>query len=252
MQLPLVSVFSVYLISHCITLCITYLSPGTASSPPISDCVSLHPHSDLLLISLLLEAFVPQLYVPILIHPQGGSIKGTTLCRGDYGLRILASARFSSQLLSSCSEALKRKLRPIKGAQVHMRVFPHTPVCVKGNETRMGKGKGSFAFWAAKVPMGRVVFEVGGGGLREEVAKAALRLAQHRLGVPSEFITTATPARLGNISDESLRPPPVATDLAMFRTVVARGEVLSSPIASPSPAPTPSRPRAPSTPAAAI
>lgn len=52
-----------------------------------------------------------------------------------------------------------------------MRVFPDIPVCVKGNETRMGKGKGSFEYWACRVPLGRVVFEVGGGGIREEIAK---------------------------------------------------------------------------------
>lgn len=56
-----------------------------------------------------------------------------------------------------------------------MRTFPDVPVCVKGNETRMGKGKGSFEFWAVRAGVGKVVFEVGssegGGELREEVAK---------------------------------------------------------------------------------
>lgn len=52
-----------------------------------------------------------------------------------------------------------------------MRVFPDVPVCVKGNETRMGKGKGGFEYWACRVPVGRVVFEVGGGGIREEIAR---------------------------------------------------------------------------------
>jgi ribosomal protein L16 len=52
-----------------------------------------------------------------------------------------------------------------------MRVFPDVPVCVKGNETRMGKGKGSFEYWACRVPLGRVVFEIGGGNIREEIAK---------------------------------------------------------------------------------
>jgi hypothetical protein len=55
-----------------------------------------------------------------------------------------------------------------------MRVFPDIPVCVKGNETRMGKGKGSFEYWACRVPLGRVVFEVGGGGIREEIAKQGM------------------------------------------------------------------------------
>jgi len=62
-----------------------------------------------------------------------------------------------------------------------MRVFPDIPVCVKGNETRMGKGKGSFEYWACRVPLGRVVFEVGGGGIREEIAKQGMSFLSRRL-----------------------------------------------------------------------
>ena len=62
-----------------------------------------------------------------------------------------------------------------------MRVFPDIPVCVKGNETRMGKGKGSFEYWACRVPLGRVVFEVGGGGIREEIAKQGMSSSLRRL-----------------------------------------------------------------------
>jgi ribosomal protein L16 len=85
--------------------------------------------------------------VPI---PIGGSLKGTTLAEGAYGLRLLAPARLSAKQLTSAETALKRKLKIIKGAQVFMRVFPDIPVCVKGNETRMGKGKGTFEFWACR------------------------------------------------------------------------------------------------------
>lgn len=82
--------------------------------------------------------------------PIGGSLKGTTLNEGEYGLRLLAPARLSAKQLQSAETALKRKLKVVKGAQVFMRVFPDIPVCVKGNETRMGKGKGSFEFWACR------------------------------------------------------------------------------------------------------
>lgn len=73
--------------------------------------------------------------------PSGGSTKGTTLAHGSYGLRLLAPARLSAKQLESAETALKRHLKVLKGAQVYMRVFPDVPVCVKGNETRMGKGK---------------------------------------------------------------------------------------------------------------
>ena len=52
-----------------------------------------------------------------------------------------------------------------------MRLFPDIPVCVKGNETRMGKGKGTFEFWACRATPNKIIFEVGGGGMRAEVAQ---------------------------------------------------------------------------------
>lgn len=35
----------------------------------------------------------------------------------------------------------------------------------------MGKGKGTFEYWACRAPIGKVIFEVGGGGIAEQVAK---------------------------------------------------------------------------------
>lgn len=80
----------------------------------------------------------------------GGSTKGTTVQEGAYGIRLLAPARLSAKQLVAAETALKRKLKVVKGAQVFLRVFPDIPVCVKGNETRMGKGKGAFEYWACR------------------------------------------------------------------------------------------------------
>ncbi|KAF8500355.1 ribosomal protein L16p/L10e-domain-containing protein [Russula emetica] len=83
--------------------------------------------------------------------PTGGSIKGTTLAYGDWGLRIKGQGvRLTAKQLTTAEEVIKRKIKPIKGAKVYLRVFPHIPVCIKGNETRMGKGKGTFEYWAAR------------------------------------------------------------------------------------------------------
>ncbi|KDQ10297.1 hypothetical protein BOTBODRAFT_116005 [Botryobasidium botryosum FD-172 SS1] len=130
----------------------------------------------------------------------GGSVKGTTLAYGDFGLRISGDGvRLTAKQLQSAEVALKRKLKVIKGAVVWMRVFPDIPVCVKGNETRMGKGKGSFEYWACRARTGRVVFELGGGGLREELAREALKLAAAKLPCQTDFITRAAGPRLGNL-----------------------------------------------------
>jgi ribosomal protein L16/L10AE len=100
--------------------------------------------------------------------PIGGSIKGTTLAFGTWGIRIKGNGvRLSAKQLTTAEEAIKRKIKVIKDSKVYLRVFPHIPVCVKvrfrrniysavalmsgqGNETRMGKGKGTFEFWAAR------------------------------------------------------------------------------------------------------
>ena len=67
--------------------------------------------------------------VPI---PTGGSIKGTTLAYGEWGIRINGQgARLTAKQLTSAEEVVKRKLKNIKGAKVYLRVFPHIPVCVK-------------------------------------------------------------------------------------------------------------------------
>ncbi|KAK4051328.1 39S ribosomal protein L16, mitochondrial [Microbotryomycetes sp. JL201] len=102
----------------------------------------------------------------------GGSTKGTTLECGDYGLRVNEACRLSAKHLETAEAALKRALKPIRGSKVFLRVFPDVPVCIKGNETRMGKGKGSFEFWACRVKSGRVVFEIGGPNLRPEIAES--------------------------------------------------------------------------------
>lgn len=82
--------------------------------------------------------------------PTGGSVKGTTVTQGMYGIRTLEPCRITATQLTAAETALKRKLKVVRGSQVFMRVFPDVPVCVKGNETRMGKGKGSFEYWACR------------------------------------------------------------------------------------------------------
>ncbi len=64
--------------------------------------------------------------------PTGGSVKGTTLAFGDYGIRIKGNGmRISARQLVAAEDVLKRKLKTIKGVKVYMRVFPDIPVCVK-------------------------------------------------------------------------------------------------------------------------
>jgi large subunit ribosomal protein L16 len=65
-------------------------------------------------------------------------------------------------------------------------VFPDLPVTSKPTEVRMGKGKGSVDYWAARVKPGRVMFEV--DGVSEDVAREALRLGAAKLSVRTRFV----------------------------------------------------------------
>ncbi|KZT66553.1 mitochondrial ribosomal protein L16 [Daedalea quercina L-15889] len=132
--------------------------------------------------------------------PIGGSIKGTTIAFGDYGIRVKGNGmRISGEQLSAAEDAMKKAIKPVKGAKVYMRVFPDVPVCIKGNEARMGKGKGSFEYWSTRVPTGRVIFELGGVPIKPEIARTVLRLGAVKLPTIMEFITKDTPPRLGNL-----------------------------------------------------
>lgn len=154
--------------------------------------------------------------------PIGGSTSGTTLTSSaQWGIRIKSTGvRLTAKQLTTAEDVIKRKLKDVvKGGKVWLRVFPDIPVCIKGNETRMGKGKGTFEFWATRVPVGRVIFEIGGKDIREELARDSeshtfphtyslltrspfsivLRQAASKLPTKMEFISRDTPPRLGNL-----------------------------------------------------
>lgn len=180
--------------------------------------------------------------------PQGGSIKGTTLQFGGFGIRLMSAVRLTAAQLTSAQAAVKRKIKPVKGAELFMRVFPDVPVCVKGNETRMGKGKGTFEYWACRVPAGRVIFEVAGGNIREEIARQALKLAQVKMPVATEFINAKAPPRLGDIASHELgqakqglktvkvQPPttPLAQAVAAREATAAAAAAAATPVSAPS------------------
>ncbi|KAI8089306.1 ribosomal protein L16p/L10e-domain-containing protein [Halteromyces radiatus] len=118
--------------------------------------------------------------------PIGGSVKGTTVEFGDYGLRIKEGARLTARQLTAVHNTLRRKIKTVKGSRMWMRVFPDIPVTSKGNEVRMGKGKGTFDYWACRVPINRIIFEI--SGMRKEIAKEAFRLVSNKIPVKTEVV----------------------------------------------------------------
>lgn len=139
----------------------------------------------------------------------GGSIKGSTLVYGAYGLRLKSEGvRIKAIQLKEADASIMRALRPLQG-KLYRRLHTNIAVCVKGNETRMGKGKGAFEYWAVRVPTGKIIFEIDGKNVPEALAKNALRIAKDKLPGNYEFVTRATLPKAGFKS--VLKPDPTVT-----------------------------------------
>ena len=113
-----------------------------------------------------------------------GHAKGNTeLHLGDYGLMAKEGAWITANQIEAARIAMTRYMK--RGGNVWIRIFPHMARTKKPLEVRMGSGKGAPEGWVAVVQPGRVMFEV--GGVSEEVAREALRLAAHKLPVKTRF-----------------------------------------------------------------
>ncbi|KAJ1299922.1 hypothetical protein OPQ81_005363 [Rhizoctonia solani] len=141
----------------------------------------------------------------------GGSVKGTTIMIGDYGLRMIDHhRRISAQQLKLAEATIKQRLRGQR-YRLYTRVNCNIGVYVSGNEMRMGKGKGSFDHWATRVAVNRVIFEIR-GALHEQVARDAFRLAGNKLPGQYEFIKKGEPpvvgiTKLKGVTIEDLKRP---------------------------------------------
>lgn len=99
---------------------------------------------------------------------------------GDYGLRLKDHGRrLPASALKIAEETIKKRLRGMQ-YRLYTRVVANIGVYTSGNDQRMGKGKGSFDYWATRVAVSRVVFELS-GDVHEQVVKDAFRLAGNKL-----------------------------------------------------------------------
>jgi large subunit ribosomal protein L16 len=115
---------------------------------------------------------------------RGNAWRGNSVAFGDFGLQSLEPGRISARHIEAGRVAATHFLQ--REGRVYVRIFPHKPVSTKPLETRMGKGKGETAYWAASVKPGTMVFEV--GGVSEDVAKSALLRVAHKLPVKTRFV----------------------------------------------------------------
>jgi large subunit ribosomal protein L16 len=120
---------------------------------------------------------------------KGVASRGTEMSFGQYGLKSEGTERITSRQIEAARRAMTRYIR--RGGKIWIRIFPDTPITKKPAEVRMGSGKGSVDHYAAKVRPGRVLFEM--EGVKEDVAREAMRLAAHKLPVKTKFVVRHTP-----------------------------------------------------------
>ena len=118
----------------------------------------------------------------------GKALRGNKVSHGDFGLQSLEPSQITANQIEAARIAMTRYIK--RGGKVWIKIFPDKPITEKPAETRMGSGKGSPEYWVAVVKPGRVMFEI--GGVSEEVAREALRLAANKLPVKCKFICKET------------------------------------------------------------
>ena len=114
----------------------------------------------------------------------GKAARGNYGSYGDYGLQALEPAWITSNQIEAARIAMTRYIK--RGGQVWIKIFPDKPITQKPLGTRMGSGKGAPEQWIAVVKPGKVMFEI--GGVPEELAREAMRLAMHKLPIKCKFV----------------------------------------------------------------
>ncbi len=109
---------------------------------------------------------------------------GSDLNFGSHGLKAIEPERITARQIEAARRAMTRHMK--RQGRVWIRIFPDVPVTKKPTEVRMGKGKGSVEYWAARVKPGRIMFEI--DGVTDSVAQEALRLAAMKLPVKTRVV----------------------------------------------------------------
>jgi large subunit ribosomal protein L16 len=115
---------------------------------------------------------------------KGKAWTGSTVTFGDYGLKALECGWVTDRQIEAGRIAITRFIK--RNGRIWIRMFPDKPITKKPQETRMGKGKGAPDQWVAVIKPGRILYEM--EGVPENEARAALRLAAHKLGIKTKIV----------------------------------------------------------------
>lgn len=115
---------------------------------------------------------------------RGKAQRGNTIAFGSFALKTLDASWITSRQIEAARRAMTRYIQ--RGGKIWIRIFPDKPITGKPAEVPMGSGKGSLDHFSAVVRPGKILFEM--DGVKEEIAREAMRLASHKLPVKTEFI----------------------------------------------------------------
>lgn len=121
---------------------------------------------------------------PHRVKYEGKAKGGMFINFGDYGLMATQGAWITNRQIEAARIAMTRYMK--RQGKVWIRIFPHMAKTAKPLEVRMGSGKGAPDGFVAVVKQGTIMFEI--GGVPEDIAREALRLAQHKLPVTTKFV----------------------------------------------------------------
>jgi large subunit ribosomal protein L16 len=115
---------------------------------------------------------------------KGKASRGNKINFGEFGLQAQEPSWITSRQIEAGRRAMTRYIK--RGGNIWIRIFPDKPVTMRPAETRMGSGKGAPEFWVAVVKPGRIMYEI--GGVSEEIAREAMRLAAFKMPIKTKFI----------------------------------------------------------------
>ncbi|MCH8048792.1 50S ribosomal protein L16 [Patescibacteria group bacterium] len=120
---------------------------------------------------------------------KGLAHRGTSLSFGSYGLKSQGTKWIPARQIEAARRSIIRYLR--KGGKMWIRIFPDKPITKKGAETPMGGGKGAVDYYVFPVKPGRIIFEI--EGIKEDMAREALRKAASKLAVKTSIVIKDAP-----------------------------------------------------------
>ena len=115
---------------------------------------------------------------------KGVASRGNKVSYGEFGIQAVEPGWITGNQIEAARIAMTRYTK--RSGQVWIKIFPDKPVSKKALGVRMGSGKGAPEYGVAVVKAQKVMFEI--GGVSEEDAREALRLAQHKLPIKTRII----------------------------------------------------------------